>query len=608
MTGPFFLLLNKLITFILTQAYKNVLYLIHMSKEVIYLEPEDDITDILTKLQRAEQKLVALVPPKKATILRSAVNMKLVARAAKECKKIVVIVTTDPAILKMAMAAQIPVAKTLQSRPVVPTKESLASASENEQVIDEDMMTDVDKNGDEKNTSAKASAEASRSPSEQSSAKSADIMDISEESLENGSKDGKKASKTPKKGADDKKVPSFEKYRKWIIIGAVAAVFLIVFGVWALVFAPAVKITVAMSTSATNFSEDIEFTTDKNAEDVENGVFYAQKQTVERKYDGEFTPTGREDKGEKATGKVTVAVSFTPKEYFGEGGYDLEIPVGATFVTNSLEYVATSGDTVLWDGEELPLACDNGTLRTASDLKKSCTFSVTISVEAKRSGTQYNLSAGQTWESLNGAIVSNGSPLSGGTTEEVVVVSQVDVDKVKDELIATHSTEGKEMLFSDIKEDEDLIAIEASYETETGEVKSEPAVGSESESGKAPKVTVTQKYSVYTIEKSQVEEYIKSKLSLADDQKIYSIGDPYIERFTKIDEGARLKTIVKTGPTVTEEDILEKVKGKKIGEVQSLLRSINGVSSVNIESSFFWVWSVPKEADKITIDLTMEDK
>ena len=28
-----------------------------MNKEVIYLEPEDDITDILTKLQQAEQKI-----------------------------------------------------------------------------------------------------------------------------------------------------------------------------------------------------------------------------------------------------------------------------------------------------------------------------------------------------------------------------------------------------------------------------------------------------------------------------------------------------------------------------------------------------------------------
>ncbi len=54
-----------------------------MNKEVIYLEPEDDITDILTRIQQADKKLVVIVPPKKATMLRSAVNMKLVARVAK---------------------------------------------------------------------------------------------------------------------------------------------------------------------------------------------------------------------------------------------------------------------------------------------------------------------------------------------------------------------------------------------------------------------------------------------------------------------------------------------------------------------------------------------
>ena len=101
-----------------------------MNKEVIYLEPEDDITDILTKLQQAEQKIVALVPPKKATMLRSTVNMKLVARVAKECEKVAVIVTADPAIVKMAMAARIPVAKTLNSRPVVPTEENVKAAAE----------------------------------------------------------------------------------------------------------------------------------------------------------------------------------------------------------------------------------------------------------------------------------------------------------------------------------------------------------------------------------------------------------------------------------------------------------------------------------------------
>ena len=54
-----------------------------MNKDVIYIEPEDDITDILTNIKGAKNKIIALVPPKKAGVLRSAVNFKLIAKAAK---------------------------------------------------------------------------------------------------------------------------------------------------------------------------------------------------------------------------------------------------------------------------------------------------------------------------------------------------------------------------------------------------------------------------------------------------------------------------------------------------------------------------------------------
>ena len=155
-----------------------------MNKEVIYLEPEDDITDILTKLQQAEQKLVALVPPKKATMLRSAVNMKLVARTAKECDKVAVIVTADPAIVKMAMTAQIPIAKTLQSRPVVPTKEDIDKTMAEEQVIDEDLAdasaaAELDELKSDKNPS-KTPAEGSKSMPEATSKKDGEIINLDE--------------------------------------------------------------------------------------------------------------------------------------------------------------------------------------------------------------------------------------------------------------------------------------------------------------------------------------------------------------------------------------------------------------------------------------------
>ena len=38
-------------------------YYFYMNKDVIYIEPEDDITDIITKIEGSKEKIVALVPP-----------------------------------------------------------------------------------------------------------------------------------------------------------------------------------------------------------------------------------------------------------------------------------------------------------------------------------------------------------------------------------------------------------------------------------------------------------------------------------------------------------------------------------------------------------------
>ena len=58
-----------------------------MNKDVIYIEPEDDITDILANIKDAKNKIIALVPPKKAGVLRSAVNFKLIAKTAAQATK-----------------------------------------------------------------------------------------------------------------------------------------------------------------------------------------------------------------------------------------------------------------------------------------------------------------------------------------------------------------------------------------------------------------------------------------------------------------------------------------------------------------------------------------
>lgn len=605
--------------FILTQAHENVLYLIHMNKEVIYLEPEDDITDILSKLQRAEQKVVALVPPKKATMLRSAVNMKLVAKAAKECKKVAVIVTADPAISKMAMMAQIPVAKTLQSRPVVPTKESLEAAQADEQVIDEDLADVTDKAElDSLKHKADAPGKGAESASEARKDKSANTIELDEEGLENGSK---KASEKAKKGADGKKVPDIARYRKWIIAGVVAALVLIVFGVWAFVFAPAAEIVVAMSTSSSNFSEEIRFTSDPSAENVEEGILYAHKETFEPEYTEDFEATGKEDRGEKATGKVTFTMNFTPKAETAtkiglSKGYS-KLTATPTATSKPVNYTLNEDLSSEWDGTTAGLnqlkedGWNCSISGSVTSLSYRCSKTVTAEVVANAAGEDYNIGAnGAVWDSITdddeNITIKNTSAITGGTSREVTTVTQSNLDSAKERILASHASEGKSLLMDQVKSD-DVVVIESSFASEAGDVKSTPAVGAEVDENAKPEITVKAIYSVYTLDKTKVEEFIKAKMQVADDQRIYSIGDPYVERFTNLDETARLKTVVKTGPTVTEETIMEKSKGRKIGEVQSLLRSINGVSSVEITPSYFWVNSVPNDPNKVTIELTVED-
>lgn len=602
-----------------------------MNKEVIYLEAEDDITDILTKLQQAEQKLVALVPPKKSSILRSSVNMKLVARVAKECDKIVVVVTQDPAVVKMAMSARIPVAKTLQSRPVIPT-EANVRAAEAAEVVDEIDETDLkgkksrnksesaSTNGQEIELGGELEAEdtktASKMPPEDAdlasskrSDKSANTIDLSDEDLEKVASKGQKGQKSGLKsrltGNKSTKNPSesnnfFEKYRKWIMIGAPIALVLILVLVWAFVFAPSATITVAISSTPENFSENISFTTEPGEENIEEGIFYAEQQTLEQKYSGEFESNTKENKGDKAVGAVTVSTTFTPKVGNEVADpFSIVVNDGDIFTTDSgLRFVATTSNTLTWDGDNLLTGC--------SSLTKACRLAATITVEAEKGGEDYNISASETWHTYQGLYtVSNSMAFSGGTTKMEKVVGQDEVDKFADTQLADHTTDGREMVFADVPKD--MIAIESSFKADIADRSSTPAVGDVIGESTKPKAEVKVTYSVYMVERTKVEDYIKHKLSLGDDRKVYDYDEIYFERFTSIDEAARLKAVVSIGPVVTEDSIFEKAKGRKTGEVQSELRLITGVSSAEVRTPFFWVNKIPNDRSKVTIILEGEE-
>ena len=57
------------------------------NKDVIYIDVDDEITSIISKLQESSGKIVALVLPKRAVVLQSIVNLKLLKHIADNNKK-----------------------------------------------------------------------------------------------------------------------------------------------------------------------------------------------------------------------------------------------------------------------------------------------------------------------------------------------------------------------------------------------------------------------------------------------------------------------------------------------------------------------------------------
>ncbi len=578
-----------------------------MNKDVVYIEPEDDITDIIARVKRSKQKLVALVPPKKIGVLRSAVNTKLIARAAKMSGKVVVIVTTDTSLIKLAAAAQIPVAKNLQSRPKLPSEIIKEEKANPEQFIDEKDFDDEEgaalatsKNAASANNPNSADMK-NRQPRKADQEITSDDIDRDEEKY---NKSGKSDKKSDKKGV----IPTLEKYRKWIILGAVAFVVLIVFLVWAFVFAPAADIAVAIRTTANNFSENVTFTTKSGSEKPENGNFLLEQKKVEKTSSVEFSATGKKDIGEKATGTILVGAYLNPDAE----SIPLRIIDGIKFTFGELSYTVTAGATVSYP--EKDSECENSDSGRVS--RDGCLRTAKVTVQADQPGTSSNIGPHDSGWNTNAdtgmaksVTIYNSASFTGGTTNEVTVVSEQDFNAAKEKLESQGREDGKAELVKAFGDD--MVVIEASLDVSTSDPKSTPAIGEEVK-GVTPKIEATTTYTMYAVDKVKVEEFIKQKTinSVASDQKIYAINKPFFENFTKQSDGsytAKLKSATQTGPKVTEEDILEKSRGKKVGEVQSLLKSINGVSSVNIKTSFGWVNTIPDDPNKVTIELKVEE-
>ena len=574
-----------------------------MNKDVIYIEPEDDITDIIAKIEKSKEKIVALVPPKKAGVFRSVVNIKLISKAGTTAGKSVVLVTVDPSITKLAAATKLPVAKNLQSAPVIPAVETEEPAKEQtiEDVSEPEEDTTQEASGPSEDSASEAdkgSSKAKKAPEEAVEAEGEDEDDIDEEEDEQPLKKSKKDKKGEKK-SKNKLINWIKNHKKTSIFLGIFLIGVIAFLIWAFAFAPAVDIAVSIKTESKNFSEGITFTDKLSDEDAKKGKFYLEHKKIENTQEVNFEATGQKNQGDKATGDVVIYGYFDAKGV-------IAVNAGSVFTVNNLSYVANSSVSLSWDGK--PSSCENSD-DEVTDGHFQCLISGRVAVTAQNGGSNYNIPATPSgWSTTANVRVYSDKAMVGGTDKITTVVQQSDIEKAKGELTTAKEEENKKKLFESIGDG--YYIIETSFNQSTGSVEASPAADQEVTDGKKPVLKATTTATVYVVNKDKLKEFVEEKANLEDGQKVYDVKNMYIENFT--DNGAnstaKLKAQYYIGPKITETEVGDKVKGKGLGDAQREIRDIFGVSDVKINTSYPWVMAVPGDSNKVKVTFEVSEQ
>lgn len=548
-------------------------------KDTIYVDPDEDITGIIDRVNSASSKIVAIVLPKRAQVLHSSVNMRLLKRAADSKSKKLVLISNEPSVLKLAAATDIHIASTLNSKPYLPKSDS-AMDDVAEVISSDNMDTPIDAQKSIGELAGLPVKENIQHKEEESI--ELDNVDVSDKKQENAKPEGKMNKKL--------KVPNIDRFRNRIFIGG-GAVFLIgvLYFVGAFIM-PKATITIKTDSSDLETKFELVAKTDVKDLDSDNKIFPAQLKELKVNLTEKVTATGKVDKGNKATGKVTL-INCSKDDKLGD--VSRTVPAGTGISSGDKTFILQTAVTVEPSG-------------FTGNTCKSDKPSVEVSVVASKGGDVYNLSPRNYSVSGFGSMVANDSMgMSGGTSKLVTSISQEDVDAIKTTLQKGSTDKDKEQLTSQLR-GEGLFPLTETFLSSFAEPVVAPAIGEEATSGT---VTIAATYTMLAIKESDLLSVLKkvqeSNITTAT-QKIYDTGLSkaklgQLERKSPNESRLMFSTTATVGPFLDATVIAKEVKGKSAGDTKAIIIKRPGITGVDLQYSPFWVFKTPNRLNKIQI-------
>lgn len=546
-----------------------------MNKDVLYIDVEDDITSIVGKVKASGQRIIAIVPPKRIGVLQSAVNIRLLARAASSVDKRIVLITSDNVLAGLAASAKIPVAKTLQSKPELADAPVIKSSDDND-IID----------GRELPVGEIERSLRSKRPNKMSKAISAVINSdkVKTDPTDNEDPD-KKPSRKPK-------IPDFNVFRKKFLIISGSLLFFVLFMVWAIWLAPRAVVTITAKTTTVTIDKKVTLKADSTT-DSSLGVIKSISQEQKSELSVKFQATGKKEVGDKATGAIRLVNSSRSS---------VTVPANTVFKHDSgLSYILSSSVTV--PGASLGWECSG----------HICPGTVSASVTAAESGSKYNGATGSLSGSVDSSVsVSIKSATSGGTDKTATVVSDDDIKNAISKLDEQKDDSLRKKLEQSFGKSS--IIIKDSYQEHRSRPSSSVQSGSEANGDVVMKTQITAK--MIAIEKDELSAYldnaVKKELEGKKSQKIYKNGSNDV-KFSRFDERGGSSEVQVTanaivGPTIDENQVKEYAKGKNYGAIQSKIEPIEGVEDVDTKFWPFWVKTVPGDINRIKVEFKLNEK
>lgn len=567
--------------------------------EIIYLEPDSEITAVIDRIKKTDSSSVALVIPRGATLAQSIVNLKLLKKSAESIDKEITLVSNDrisrnlasqiglTVFSKVAEAQRADFGKKRESVKASDSKmgkddgfqvNNYYRDKEEEEKVEEETDEEIEEETEEEDENEEEIENTDQDENEES-----EEIKPEEKVVKEKEKEEKKEEPRIKENMEKKKPPvedlrksKFKLSRKpiLIIVSVCVALLLLV----SFIFVPYSTVSIGLKTEDTETETSI--LADKSVEknDLAKLTIPATLLDLEKESSKDFNSTGTKDLGEKATGTATFYNAYNTQSY--------TIPAG-TKVTSADNKVFITLSAITVPGGSVDISsCKPG----ANDLLV-CNVNphpVDGQLIAQNNGSDYNIPASKF--SITGysskIYAESKSAFTGGVTKTVKVVTESNLTdasvSLKDEL----SKSSKAELIEKAKTDKLIIS--------EPDIKSE--VISESTSKKVDEESDTFTYSVKmkfyvlgfldenlkNISRDSVIEKIGSeKMLVNSDQSdisykiIESNVDSGIIKITSLLKG-------KIGPKIDQNKVISEVKNKSVAGAKSKLLSDSNISEVKI--------------------------